>query len=149
MWLLPALLLTLSAHAEETDEARRQALRLRMSVRHAAPTCDTIDALTPDPVADLIWLMDHVEQPPWVGMRAAECIIANHAEAETVRLHQWVADPDRKGLMLMILSRLDKLPEPLAHSLAKATLAGPHRELARPRLMRSNHVPVRALVEPE
>jgi hypothetical protein len=132
--------------SDPTESVRRDTLRLQLTLRHGGPTCDEIDGQSPDPVGDLVWLMDNVHQPPWVGMRAADCLMNNHLTTETERVHTWVANPETKGLALLVLGRLDALPAPLAQSLAKAMLAGPHRSLIAPRLLESAHIELRAMV---
>ncbi len=152
MMLMSTILMALAQMpvAQAEDEAattRRVEIQRRLSARDAGPTCAEVEAMSPEPVADLVWLVEHVRQPPWVGIRAAACLMTEHGQDESERLHQWAVDPDRKGLAILLLVKLDELPAPLAHSLGQAVLAGPHKELARPRLVQSQHKDVRALVE--
>lgn len=149
MWFICAFFLTsLNAHAGDDAVAERRAdLHRRMSARDVGPVCADLAALTPDPVGDFVWLMDHAKQPPWVGIRAAQCVIDHYAEPEIDRLRGWAVDADRKGLVVLLLGRLDTLPEPIAQAVGEAAMAGPHADLARTRLIESSHPSVRAMVE--
>jgi hypothetical protein len=89
------------------------------------------------------------EGPPWVPMRAAQCLIERHAEAAQADLSAWVIDPEARGLGLLVLGQLDRLPAGLALDLARRALdQGPDPERARKRIATCVHAEVRALVTP-
>jgi hypothetical protein len=89
------------------------------------------------------------EGPPWVPMRAAQCLVERHAVAAQDDLAAWVIDPESLGLGLLVLGQLDRLPADLALRLAHLALAeGPAPERASPRIAASDHAAVRALVTP-
>jgi hypothetical protein len=118
-----------------------------LSVRHSAPACTEVQAQSPERlVTDLQWLMDHIKAPPWVGVRAAQCILQLHAETETARIKRWVQDPTKVGLTLVVLGSLSDLPTHIATPIAAAALTGPHAERVRVRLHKSPHPSVRALL---
>jgi len=129
------------------DAARRDRLRRLLSVRDFAPARWEVQAQSPARlVADLPWLMDHIEDTPWVGVRAAQCILQLHAETETARIQRWVQDPTKVGLTLVVLGSLSELPAHIATPIAAAALAGPHASRVRARLHKSPHPSVRALL---
>lgn len=133
--------------ADPQDAARRDRLRRLLSVRDYAPACTEVQAQAPQRlVEDLQWLMDHIKAPPWLGVRAAQCILQLHAETETARIQAWVQDPTKVGLTLVVLGSLSELPAHIATPIAAAALAGPHTERVRPRLHKSAHPSVRALL---
>lgn len=113
-----------------------------LSHRHAAP-CGEIEALSPDPVGALTWVTEHVQQPPWAGVRAASCLVDHHAEAVEAQLRTWITDPAARGFGRVVIASLDRVPADLARSLAEQALQeGPEptrtartlRRLERPEL---------------
>lgn len=117
-----------------------------LSVRDPEPACAEVEALSPTPVETLLEVVERAQQPPWAGMRAANCLVQGHAEAVQGELAAWVADPEARGLALLVLDQLDSLPEPLALDLATRALAGPHAADAAERVARSTRPAVQALV---
>jgi hypothetical protein len=148
------LSLTLVAAAEDsaaawTPSAAFAPAAHALSARDGNFDCSTIEAMTPDPVGLLRELVDHAVRPPWIAMRAADCLVTRHAEAAAADLDAWVADPERLGLGLLVMSRLDRLPEERATFLAARALEqGPDPVAVRRRLDGSAHPAVRALVTP-
>ena len=132
------------------DMARRDRLRRMLSIRDVAPACTELaEAHDPRLVDDLQWLMDHIKAPPWVGVRAAQCIITLHAESELTRIEGWMQDAGKPGLALLVLGSLNNVSAQTAQTIAQAALKGPHAEKVRPRLVKSRHPEVRALVPPK
>jgi len=129
------------------DVARRDKLRRMLSIRDSTPACATLSPISDRLVTDLQWLMDHVEAPPWVGVRAAQCIMQLHGENEIERIKRWVQDPDKKGLVLVVLGEIDELAPLTARTIVEAALIGPHNDLVLPRIEKSIHPEVRALVQ--
>jgi hypothetical protein len=87
--------------------------------------------------------------PPWVPMRAAQCLLELHAEAVRSDLLSWVTDAATQGLGLLVLSQLDRLPAELALEVASRALAmGPDPDRARQRITASQRAEIRALVTP-
>ena len=81
MFIAPLLSLAALASppVEGTTDARLALVRA-FSAREQSSPCGTLDALTPEPVADLTWVVETVTAPPWVGMRAAEPAISVRPE---------------------------------------------------------------------
>lgn len=119
-----------------------------LSVRDPEPDCATVEALSPTPLATLLLVIQHAEQPPWVGIRAATCVLDRHAQLASPALFAWVEGPTTRGLALLVLDRLDRLPDPLALELAAAALKGPHAADAAERVARSSKAELRALLSP-
>jgi alkanesulfonate monooxygenase SsuD/methylene tetrahydromethanopterin reductase-like flavin-dependent oxidoreductase (luciferase family) len=132
------------------QSATVDALYDALALRDGSPPCETLAALTDDPLGDFLWLVDHAKQPPWVGMRAARCVILDHADAAQDTLLSWVA-METRGLHVQLLGHLDDLPEPIAVAIAEATLAegapDPERDLER--VAKCSHPAVRALLSPQ
>jgi hypothetical protein len=119
-----------------------------LSVRDLAPACATLTPGSDRLVEDLQWLMDHIKAPPWVGVRAAQCIIELHAETEVKRIEGWVQDSSKPGLTLLVLGALNEVSPQAAQRIAQAALDGPHTAKVQSRLMKSKHPEVRALIAP-
>ena len=76
---------------------------LRLSVRDPAPTCEQALAGVPEPTAVLRHIVDTVNMPPWVPMRAAACLLRDPSTPTEVAL-SWVSHPDKRGLALLVLA---------------------------------------------
>ncbi len=123
------------------------ALYRALSPRDGAPPCAEVEALSPTPVDDLVWLTEHATSPPWVGTRAATCLIAGHSDEVADLLRTWVTDPASFGFGLLVLGNLDLLSSDLAVELAGLALSdGPDPEAAMERIATSSHPEVRALL---
>ena len=130
-----------------TPTESQAAVHKALSVRDPEPDCAAVAGLTPEPVADLLFVANHADQPPWASTRAARCLAMNHGDAAKAELLGWMADPSAKGLALMLLTELDQLPEALALELAQAALAGPLADEARPRIAKAENATIRALAQ--
>jgi len=116
-----------------------------LSIRDHAPPCERVEALTTQVVADLTWLADHATQPPWVGMRAAHCLVAGHGVEAADALLRWVTDPETRGLGLLVLDGLARLPEDLAVRIATRAIAeGRDPDAARQRVLQDPREAVKA-----
>lgn len=129
--------------------AEQRALYDALKVRDAAPPCDALISLSKDVATDLVWIIDHATQPPWVGIRAARCVLSDHLEAKADEVDAWVVDPSKKGLALLTLSMLDEVPEPQAVRFATLALQGPLADDARTRLIDSAHPAIATLAKGE
>lgn len=142
-------LLPLVGAAEWTPSPAFGPAARALSARDGVFDCAAVEALSADPVGLLRELVDHAVRPPWVAMRAADCLVTRHAEAAAADLDAWVVDPERLGLGLLVVSRLDTLPEARALALAERAIAsGPDAAAVRRRIEASAHASVRALVTP-
>jgi hypothetical protein len=116
-----------------------------LSSRHPLP-CEELEALVPEPVVALRWAVDHVAQPPWAGMRAAECLTRRHPVEVVADLERWVTDPALKGLGRQTLALLPEVPLEVALVVARRSLEGPEPTMAREKLAADPRLEVRALV---
>ena len=139
-----ALLLLASARADDAFDATVHAL----SIKDPPPACEQIEALSPDPVALLLRVVDEIEHPPWVAMRAADCLVTRHAPAIEAQMTSWMGDRQRKGLGFLALGHLDEMEPALATRIATAAMAGPYRDEASVRIARSHVESVRAIATP-
>lgn len=116
-----------SAEAPGGLTPAREALVAALRTRDAAPACAALEALTPAPTADLLWVVDTVTMPPAVGVRAATCVLRGHAGAASDALRRWVTHPDLVGLGWTLLAEIDAVAaqdEALAVELATLALTG-------------------------
>jgi len=118
-----------------------------LQVRHEAPTCESLAKMSESVADDLLWLIQNTKSPPWVGIRAAQCVIREHTEAKADTIDTWVTDPQYKGLAVLTFGLLDELPESVAMRFATLALEGPMAEDARKRLIDSTHPTVANLVK--
>lgn len=139
-----ALLLLASARADDAFDATVHAL----SIKDPPPTCERIEALSPEPVALLLRVVDEIERPPWVAMRAADCLVTRHAPAIEAEMKTWMGDSRKKGLGFLALGHLDTMEPALATRIATAAMAGPYRDEASVRIARSHNESVRTLATP-
>ena len=133
--------------ASPEPDAAAEAVYRALSVRDPAPSCESVEALTETPVDTLLFVVDNAQQPPWAGMRAAECLTTRHAEAAEASITAWVSSSETKGLAILALNQLDIMPLPVALNVARAALAGPEADTARSRIARSSVTEIKALVE--
>ena len=153
--MTPLLILftSLAPAAEPTVEPTAQpsssqsALYDALKGRENPPTCEVLAKLSPQLADDLIWLMDHAKQPAWVGVRAAYCVLTQHADDKATEIDTWVTDPDRRGLAILTIGFLDKLPDQHVERIAAKALAGPHAADARKHLSESGNPRLMKLVE--
>ena len=122
-----------------------------LRLRDAVP-CTSLGATTPELRAELLGLAQGEEMPPWVPMRAADCLVTLYAADPTLRetLLPWMADPERAGLALLVLDRIDLLPTATAVPLATAAAGVADALWAtrfRDRILRSAQPEVRAVVD--
>ena len=129
--------------------AERKAMHTALSSRDGAPSCSDVEALaSAQPHEDYLWLIEHVQQPPWVGIRAATCILQHHHEAAWAHIQHWLTQPELKGLALLVLNEIDSLPEDRAIELAQfAIRAGADPEAVRERLAQSSRPSIAALAQ--
>lgn len=150
MWLL----LSMMALANPPTAPLTADVAAALSPRHVvgAP-CDAVAALGPPEVvlAALLDAVATVTMPPWVGTRAARCVVARMdttpEAADAART--WLMDPAQPGLALIVVDHLDALPKdavrPLAELAIQRVSADPtFARLATPRLSRSTHAFLRA-----
>ncbi len=136
------------ADDEWTPSDEERAVYDALSVRHTPPSCEAVEALATDPVDTLQVMVERAIQPPWVGVRAADCLITRHADEIAPVLETWVSEPEYLGLALVTLGKLDGMSPEVAEGVAKAALAGPLSEEAIPRIAAAESERLRALVAP-
>ena len=136
-----------SVTAAAAPTATQDAVYKALSARDPAPTCAQVEALSDDPVGDLLFVVDHATQPPWAGMRAAACLVDGHAEEVQPRISAWVEGKDTRGFAIMVFERLDTMPLSVATEVATKGLRGPWADDARPHILRSSVPEIRRLAE--
>ena len=109
----------------------------RALVRDRAPSCADLVADLEQPTEALLEVVDRTTAPPSAGMRAATCLVREHAPEMESRMTRWVRSRETMGLALLVLGELDRLEPALADRLARAALAGENAARARPRIARS------------
>jgi hypothetical protein len=142
--MLALLLLSSSSMAADAYDAMVHA----WSIKDPAPACEQVEALAPDPVTVMRRIVGEVAYPPWVAIRAADCLVTRHGAQIESDMTSWMADPHRKGLGLVALDHLDEMEPALAARVASAAMAGPYRDAASVRIARSRVESVRALATP-
>jgi hypothetical protein len=144
------LLLAATAVASPLElTAEQKTIHRALSLRDGAPPCEQVESLSKTPVDDLKFMVAHVTAPPWVGMRAAACLIARHPTEIAAELDTWVTDPNLVGLGILTLNRIDALPVDIGTMVAALALDnGPERIGAKKRLARSERPEILKLVTP-
>ena len=85
----------------------------RLKLRDGA-SCEGLE------VAELITLAEADVAPPYVPMRAADCLLASHADDPRViaRARVWVRDDELLGLGLLVGRQIDRFPKDAAVAIA-------------------------------
>lgn len=145
--LLLAAALSPQATADTpTPTADQQAVYKALSPRHEAPSCDALDAMSEDPVATYAFVIEHAQQPPWAGMRAARCLMVNHPTEAKPHMAKWVTSPEHRGLAILAVQQLDELPLDIATEIATLALTeGPDVDAMRGRIARNGRPEIAAL----
>ena len=120
-WLMLVAAMAWEPNAEES------AMYRALSARDPHPTCTSVEALAANPVETLTSMVQNVEMPPWVPMRAATCLVERHSEAIEPELIHWVSDTEKKGLALLVFRRLDFLPEEVEGRVIGRAQKGPFK----------------------
>lgn len=141
MWWIAAVGLAKAA-PEQVDQVVR-ALSSRDPI-----SCADAEALTPTPVETLVYLVDNVARPPWVAMRAADCLIRGHAVDAQAQMERWVVAPELKGLGRLVLGAIDTMPVEVAVPVVSRALAGSDPALATERARLAAAPEIRRLVTP-
>ena len=141
------LLFALAASASAATPTESQAaLYQALTARHLEQSCAELATLSPTPAEDLVWLAENTTQPSWVAIRAAACVVEDHAEPAAPALTRWVTSKATLGLALTTVPALDTLPVSVARPILEAGLAGPLADELRPRIQRLQTPELRSLV---
>lgn len=134
--------------APAADDARARLVRA-LSIRDPAPSCEVVEGLAgPDPVAELVWVAENVESPPWAGIRAASCVSDRHAGVAGDAVDRWLTDARFPGLARVVIGAFDRMPEDVAVRFGRRALEGTQADAAKSALGRSQRSALRALVTP-
>lgn len=145
-WLMVGFSSALASPADVQEAEPSDAVMRLLSSRDPVP-CETIEALTPTPAATLLVVVNTIERPPWVPMRAASCLLKNHSAEVQTDIERWVIEPSLRGLGRLVLGSLDTMPVAVALPIARKALAsGSDPALARERLAEAVAPELRALV---
>lgn len=136
-----------AAPAEVTFTAEEEAMITALSSKDAAPPCDTLAALVPDPSASFVKIAENLPMPPAAPIRAADCYAHTAAPAADT-LGRWVTDPNFAGLGRTVLQSLDAMPLTVSVPVAQAALGGALASVAKERLAASTHPELAALAAP-
>ena len=145
--LLMALFAQAETPAEDALPPGTMEIHRMLSARDNAPSCEDVEALSSEPVQALLYIAENATQPPWAGIRAAECLTTRHAEQIQPQLEQWVQNTETKGFALVVFNNIDRIPEPIADNIVRTSLAGPLADDARPRLKSHNIQRINYLIE--
>ena len=127
--------------------SHKKSLVTYLSARDNTISCSSLSS--PQLQQDLTEIVDTVERPPWVAMRAAACLSDLYPKKSKDDLARWISAPNKKGLAFLIAGKLSKLPDATAISIAKAGLEGPHALDIRVRLEKQNDVRFAPLLSPK
>lgn len=144
-------MIVLLAHALAAPALVPSAIDL-LKLRDPVP-CSALGEATPALRDELLSLSAPDLLPASVPMRAADCLAERFADDSGVQaaFTSWTADPARPGQVLLLLGRVDTLPEPLVLALLGGSLASPSARLSEKArsIAESSAVPaIRALVTP-
>lgn len=84
--------------------------------------------------------------PPWVGIRAAKCLVQEYGSQYKDTFQKWITDPLWAGLGRVVIMELSYLEEADALHLTEMALNGHLEEFAVRHLEDSTHTEVRARI---
>lgn len=98
-----------------------------------AVSCAELGEATPALRDELLALTAPERLPAAVPMRAAGCLAERFPDDPEVQaaFRAWPADPARPGQVLLLLARVDTLPEPVAAALVRGALVAPNDRVRR------------------
>lgn len=99
-------------------------------------------------LTDLSRIVEEVNKPAWVPMRAVACMIEIYPEESQPDLEKWIIDANRKGLAFLIAGQVEKLPDRVALSVVKKGLQGPHAIDIRSRLEKLDDPRLQSILYP-
>jgi hypothetical protein len=118
------------------------------SVRHGAPTCEQVASWAgPDEVSDVMRnITTTVTMPPWVPMKAAQCVIRSAStDPESWALVQrWMTDESTMGFSLVAIQNIDRFDDKKAKKLGqlavqRSTIEPRFQQLVTPYMKGSKH----------
>ena len=95
----------------------------------------------------LIAIVESDDQPPWLPMRAAQCLIELYPKEAETSLISWMHDSKKKGLAFMIAGQCHKLPPKTQKKVIEAGLSGPFASDVRNRLIRLNDSSIQRILD--
>ena len=149
---MPLLFVLLSgtAFAEDTVlNASQQQLMRQLSHRDAAPPCTELENTEGQLQPNLMVMVTEVTQPPWVGMRAANCLIERFPVESKETFQEWMRSEQTMGLAYLLGAQLSVLPTEVAIDVGRVGLSGPHAEGVKKRLQSQDGPVIDALLPSE
>lgn len=128
---------------------RQLALVRQMSHRDGAPPCSDLPNSEGLLHTDLLLIVKEVTQPPWVGMRAAGCVIELFPQESQTTFESWMRSEQTMGLAYLLTAKISTLPESVALDIGRIGLAGPHAEGVKSRLQSQNGPIIEQLLQLE
>ena len=129
------LFMALMAFANPPELSPAQDTLLRqLSYRDGAPDCKDLSNDNGQLKDDLLVMVNSVIQPPWVGMRAANCLITRFPLESVDTFKSWMQSEQTMGLAYLLGAQISKLPYQIAIEVGRVGLSGPHAEGVRSRL---------------
>ncbi len=93
---------------------------------HDGVDCEAVDGMVAEPQPQLLAIVQQVERPSNVPMRAAGCLIERHAASSADAFVEWVSTDNTRGLALLLFNRLADLPEDIRTEVEAAGRKGPY-----------------------
>ena len=129
------LIMALMAFANPPELSPAQHTLLRqLSYRDGAPDCKDLSNDNGQLKDDLLVMVNSVMQPPWVGMRAANCLITRFPLESVDTFKSWMQSEQTMGLAYLLGAQISQLPYQIAIEVGRVGLSGPHAEGVRSRL---------------
>ena len=129
------LIMALMAFANPPELSLAQHTLLRqLSYRDGAPDCKDLSNDNGQLKDDLLVMVNSVMQPPWVGMRAANCLITRFPLESVDTFKSWMQSEQTMGLAYLLGAQISQLPYQIAIEVGRVGLSGPHAEGVRSRL---------------
>ena len=92
--------------------------------RHPTP-CPDISISSID---DLVYIVEHIQKPPWTAMRSAQCMLELYPEEGQPYFEEWIANPSKQGLAHLVVLHLPKISDEILNELVPQFDVSPHKD---------------------
>ena len=83
-------------------------------------------------IDDLVYIIEHIQKPPWAAMRSAQCILELYPERGQMYFEEWIFNPSKQGLAHLVALHLPKTSDELLNDLFPQFDMSPHKSKLKP-----------------
>ena len=113
------------------DQHAAAAFVERALAAHHDPGCMDEQTIGHAPAPIYVQVAENVPLPPWVSIRAANCVFSTDWRVVENDLRRWMMSAQTTGLGRVVIENIDTLPEEKAVEFATTAMTGPNRVYAK------------------